>query len=72
MNDPEKLERLEGWAVMAAQELQEFVDAAVEDSRDENALPGVQQLIKELDAIIYNDWRDQLANHGHPIAALED
>ena len=75
MTDEEKLERLEYWAVMAAQELQEFIDAAQECAGDpdgDNELPGTRQLIKELDGIIYADWKDELSALGVEIAALND
>lgn len=49
------IERLEQWAVMAAQELQDVVDDAQEAAGDpdgEGELPGVRMLLRELDEIM--------------------
>ncbi len=54
-NEDKYTDRLEGWAVMAAQELQDLCDEAQEAAGDPDGvdqLPGVRQLIHELDDIM--------------------
>ena len=55
MSDQEYIERLEQWAVMAAQELQDFCDDAQEAAGDpdgEGECPGTRMLLRELDEIM--------------------
>jgi len=55
MNIIERIDRLEGWAVMAAQELQDICDEAQEATGNpdgEDQLPGIRMLLRELDEIM--------------------
>lgn len=55
MSATDYIEKLENWATMAAQELQDVCDEAQEAAGDpdgESELPGVRQLIRELDEIM--------------------
>lgn len=55
MTDADYIEKLEGWAVMAAQELQDICDEAQEAAGDpdgEGELLGVRMLLRELDEIM--------------------
>ena len=65
MTADEKLDRLESWAVMAAEELQDFcndaqISAGNPDGEDQ--LQGVRQLLRELDEIIMPDWQKVMAD----------
>jgi len=70
------IDALESWAVMAAEELQQFCDDAQEaagnpDGTDQ--LPGVRQLIAELDDILKPVWLEIIADdRSECIAALDD
>ena len=77
MTADEKLDRLESWAVMAAEELQDFLDdaqisAGNPDGADQ--LLGTRQLLRELDEIIMPDWIEIIANDnsGQTIAGLNE
>jgi len=60
------LDRLEGWAVMAAAELQEFCDEAQEAAGDpggEGELQGTRMLLRELDEIMPPRWQQQITDN---------
>lgn len=54
-HEANKLDKLETWATMAAEELQEFIDEAQEAAGDPDgtdALPSVRALLLDLDKIL--------------------
>lgn len=60
------IDALESWAIMAAEELQQFCDDAQDaagnpDGTDQ--LPGVRQLIAELDDILKPTWLEIIADN---------
>lgn len=60
---------LESWAIAAAQELQEICDdaqAAAGDPEGTDQLPGVRQLLADLNAIIQPAWLELIADASAP------
>ena len=59
MTDQEKLDKLEYWATRAAEELQQFCDDAQQAAGNPDGvdqLPGVRQLISEINEILLPPW----------------
>lgn len=76
MTNNKKLDRLESWALMAAEALQEFCDEAQEAAGDpdgEGELPTVRALLRDLDDIVLDDWVQLIRDEkGGNIDALGD
>ena len=69
------LDRLEGWAVMAAQELQDIADEAQEAAGDpggEGEQMCIRMLLLELDEILQPKWQQAICDSDQtPLAGLE-
>lgn len=65
MTNSDYIERLENWATMAAQELQDILDDAQEAAGNPDGvdqMPATRMLLRELDEIMPTGWQDDLAD----------